>query len=205
MYGALTPLAAGLGTTLSLIVAIGSQNAFVLRQGLRREHVLLVVAICGASDAVLITLGISGIGGVIALWPSAITVFGWAGAVFLAGYGLYAARRALRPEAMQASHAGRSSLRAALLTCLAFTWINPHVYLDTVFLLGSIGNSYGAGRWVFAVGSVAGSLLWFTTLGFGARALSGVFTRPMAWRVLDSLIAATMLTLGIVMAVRTAS
>lgn len=205
MYGALTPLAAGLGTTLSLIVAIGSQNAFVLRQGLRREHVLPVVAICGASDALLITAGISGIGGLIALWPSAMTVFGWAGALFLAGYGLYAARRALRPDAMRASGTGGTSLRAALLTCMAFTWLNPHVYLDTVFLLGSIGNSYGAGRWVFATGSVVGSLLWFGALGFGARALSGLFARPLAWRVLDSLIAVTMLALGIIMAVRTAA
>jgi L-lysine exporter family protein LysE/ArgO len=205
VYGPLTPLAAGLGTSLSLIVAIGSQNAFVLRQGLRREHVLPVVAICGASDALLITAGIGGIGGLIALWPSAMTVFGWAGALFLAGYGLYAARRALRPDAMRASSTGGTSLRAALLTCMAFTWLNPHVYLDTVFLLGSIGNSYGAGRWMFAAGSVVASLLWFGALGFGARALSGLFARPMAWRVLDSLIAVTMLTLGIIMAIRTAA
>ncbi|MGO1053415.1 LysE/ArgO family amino acid transporter [Crossiella sp. CA198] len=202
MYGYLTPLAAGLGTGLSLIIAIGSQNAFVLRQGLRREHVLPVVAICGISDAVLIVAGVSGIGGLVQLWPGALTVVGWAGAVFLVGYGLLAARRALRPSALQAGTTGGGSVRAAILTCLALTWLNPHVYLDTVLLLGSVGNGYGAARWIFAAGAVAGSLLWFGALGFGARSLSGLFAKPVAWRVLDSLIAVTMLVLGVTMAVR---
>ncbi|MCO1576088.1 LysE/ArgO family amino acid transporter [Crossiella sp. SN42] len=202
MYGYLTPLAAGLGTGLSLIIAIGSQNAFVLRQGLRREHVLPVVGICAVSDAVLIVAGISGIGGLLTLWPAALTVVGWAGAIFLIGYGLLAARRALRPAALHAGGAGGGSLRAAVLTCLALTWLNPHVYLDTVLLLGSVGNGYGQARWFFAAGAVAGSLLWFGALGFGARSLSGVFARPVAWRVLDSLIAVTMLALGVTMAVR---
>ncbi len=198
----MTPLAAGLGTGLSLIVAIGSQNAFVLRQGLRREHVLPVVAICGLSDAVLILAGITGIGGLLALWPGALVVVGWAGAVFLCGYGLLAARRALRPEAMAAAGGTQPSLKVAVLTCLALTWLNPHVYLDTVLLLGSVGNGYGDGRWTFAVGAVLGSLLWFGALGFGARSLSGLFARPVAWRVLDSLIAVTMVALGVTMAIR---
>ncbi|GAA2813361.1 LysE/ArgO family amino acid transporter [Crossiella cryophila] len=198
----MTPLAAGLGTGLSLIIAIGSQNAFVLRQGLRREHVLPVVAICGISDAVLIAAGVSGIGGLVQLWPSALTVVGWAGAIFLLGYGLLAARRALNPSAMQAGVSTSGSPRAAILTCLVLTWLNPHVYLDTVLLLGSVGNGYGAARWVFAAGAVAGSLLWFGALGFGARSLSGLFAKPVAWRVLDSLIAVTMLVLGVTMAVR---
>ncbi|WP_069464063.1 LysE/ArgO family amino acid transporter, partial [Actinacidiphila rubida] len=163
---------AGLGTGLSLIVAIGAQNAFVLRQGIRREHVPAVVAICAASDALLIALGIGGIGTVVGRWPSAVTVISWAGGAFLIGYGLLAARRALHPSSMTADGAAvGSSLRGAVLTCLAMTWLNPHVYLDTLLLLGSVANGYGAGRWPFGVGAAAGSVLWFSGLGFGARLL----------------------------------
>lgn len=198
----LTLLAAGLGTGLSLIVAIGTQNAFVLRQGLRREHVLPVVAVCGLSDAVLIAAGIAGIGGLLALWPGALAVVSWVGALFLGGYGLLAARRALRPGPMTTGAGTTASPRTAVLTCLALTWLNPHVYLDTVLLLGAVGNGYGEGRWIFAAGAVLGSAGWFGALGFGARSLSGLFARRAAWRVLDGLIAVTMITLGVALAVR---
>lgn len=193
---------AGLGTGLSLIVAIGAQNAFVLRQGIRREHVVAVVAICALSDAVLIAVGISGVGTVVKQWPSAVTVTAWIGAAFLVSYGLLAARRALRPAGMSAEGASGGSLRAAVLTCLAMTWLNPHVYLDTVLLLGSVANGYGGARWPFGVGAVTGSVLWFSGLGFGARLLRRPFARPGSWRVLDLVIACTMVTLGVVMAAR---
>jgi L-lysine exporter family protein LysE/ArgO len=206
---------AGLGTGLSLIVAIGAQNAFVLRQGIRREHVAAVVAICAVSDAVLIAAGIGGIGTVVGRWPAVVTATTWVGSAFLLGYGLLAARRALRTaSALDAGDApggglsrsagpGRSSLRAAVLTCLAMTWLNPHVYLDTVLLLGSVANGYGGGRWPFGVGAATGSVVWFGGLGFGARLLRRPFALPGAWRLLDALIACTMITLGVLMAART--
>jgi L-lysine exporter family protein LysE/ArgO len=199
---------AGLGTGLSLIIAIGAQNAFVLRQGIRREHVLPVVAICAASDAVLITLGVSGVGTVVRHRPAAVTAVAWIGGAFLVCYGLLAARRALRPAALTADgpdgDAGPkgASLRAAVITCLAMTWLNPHVYLDTVLLLGSVANGYGGERWPFGAGAATGSVLWFSGLGFGARLLSGPFARPSSWRLLDAAIACTMVTLGVVMAAR---
>jgi len=200
-----TPLlaaAAGLGTGLSLIVAIGAQNTFVLRQGIRREHVLPVVAICAASDAVLITVGVSGVGSVVRRWPAAVTATAWIGGAFLVTYGVLAARRALRPTGMTAGDAPGGSLRTAVLTCLAMTWLNPHVYLDTVLLLGSVANSYGGGRWPFGAGAAAGSVLWFSGLGFGARLLRRPFARPASWRALDVVIACTMVTLGVAMAAR---
>lgn len=204
MHAALVAALAGLGTGLSLIVAIGAQNAFVLRQGIRREHVAAVVTICAASDALLIGLGVSGIGAVVHAWPSAVTVAGWIGGAFLVCYGLLAARRALHPEHLDPAGAtgGSRSLRSAVLTCLAMTWLNPHVYLDTVLLLGSVANGYGGGRWPFAVGAASGSVLWFGALGFGARLLRRPFARPGSWRVLDAVIAVTMVTLGVVMVVR---
>jgi len=191
--------AAGLGTGLSLIVAIGAQNAFVLRQGIRREHVPAVVTICALSDAVLIAGGISGIGAVVKAWPGAVTVVTWAGGAFLICYGLLAARRALRPGGLAPDGGAGRSLRASVLTCLALTWLNPHVYLDTVLLLGSVANSYGTERWAFGVGAAAASVLWFAGLGFGGRLLGGLFARPGAWRVLDIVIACTMTVLGVVM------
>jgi L-lysine exporter family protein LysE/ArgO len=193
--GNFTAAAAGLGTGLSLIVAIGAQNAFVLRQGIRREHVPPIVVICALSDAVLIGLGIGGVGVVASRGP-ALTAIAWVGGAFLIGYGLLAARRALRPERLVPSRDTSGPLRAAVLTCLALTWLNPHVYLDTVLLLGSVANSYGAARWGFGAGAACGSVLWFCALGFGARLLDRFFARPRSWRVLDAGIAVTMATLG---------
>ncbi|WP_405578666.1 LysE/ArgO family amino acid transporter [Streptomyces sp. NBC_01190] len=202
MPEALVACLAGLGTGLSLIVAIGAQNAFVLRQGIRREHVGAVVAICAASDALLISVGVSGVGRVVGRWPTAMTVTAWIGAAFLGCYGLLAARRALHPAALTTDDAAGGSLRGAVLTCLAMTWLNPHVYLDTVLLLGSVANGYGSARWPFGLGAVAGSVLWFGSLGFGARLLRRPFARPSSWRVLDAVIACTMITLGLTMAAR---
>lgn len=205
MHAALIAALAGLGTGLSLIVAIGAQNAFVLRQGIRREHVAAIVGICAASDALLIAVGVSGIGTVVERWPAAVTVTGWVGGAFLVSYGVLAARRALRPERLTADGAAGDaggSRRAAVLTCLALTWLNPHVYLDTVLLLGSVANGYGGGRWPFGVGAVVASVVWFSGLGFGARLLRRPFARPGSWRVLDVLIACTMTTLGVVMVAR---
>ncbi|GAA1908738.1 LysE/ArgO family amino acid transporter [Streptomyces sodiiphilus] len=203
--GSLTAAAAGFGTGLSLIVAIGAQNAFVLRQGLRRQAVLAVVGICAVSDALLIALGVAGFGTVISAWPGALTVIGLAGGVFLLCYGLLAARRAIRPapgQTLSAEGAAAGSVRTAVLTCLAMTWLNPHVYLDTVLLLGAVAADRGSLRWAFGGGAMAASLVWFAALGYGSRLLGGVLSRPSAWRVLDSLIAAIMLAMGAMLVVR---
>lgn len=209
---------AGLGLGFSLIVAIGAQNLFVLRQGLRREHVLLVAGICAASDAVLIVLGVSGIGLVLTTMPWLIDVVRWAGAIFLGAYGLLAARRAWRPsgETLTAAPqpraaAGRDGLRRSVagtaaravpvvLTCLALTWLNPHVYLDTVFLLGSVANTHDD-RWAFAAGAAFASVMWFSGLGLGARFLSRWLATPRAWRILDAVIAVVMIALAITLAI----
>lgn len=198
MTAALTTAAAGFGTGLSLIVAIGAQNAFVLRQGVRREAVLAVVGICAVSDALLIALGVGGVGALVVAWPGALTAVGRIGGVFLLGYGVLAARRAVRPAGAGLETEGEAvtSRRRAVLTCLAMTWLNPHVYLDTVFLLGSVAADHGPLRWTFGFGAVLASLCWFAVLGFGARLLSRFLARPTAWRILDGLVAVTMVVLG---------
>ncbi|MFJ3307232.1 LysE/ArgO family amino acid transporter [Streptomyces sp. NPDC086549] len=197
MSNALTTAAAGFGTGLSLIVAIGAQNAFVLRQGVRRDAVLAVVGICALSDAALIALGVGGVGAVVVAWPGALTVVGLIGGAFLLCYGALAARRVLRPgTGLRTEGEAVGSRRRAVLTCLAMTWLNPHVYLDTVFLLGSLAADRGALRWTFGLGAALASLCWFTALGFGARLLGRFLARPSAWRVLDGLVAATMIGLG---------
>jgi L-lysine exporter family protein LysE/ArgO len=199
MTSSLTTAAAGFGTGLSLIVAIGAQNAFVLRQGIRRDAVLAVVGICALSDAALIALGVGGVGAVVVAWPGALTAVGWIGGAFLLGYGALAARRVFRPgtTGLETEGEAASSRRRAVLTCLAMTWLNPHVYLDTVFLLGSVAADHGPLRWTFGLGAVLASLCWFAALGFGARLLSRFLARPTAWRVLDGLVAATMIVLGL--------
>ena len=189
---------AGFGFGLSLIVAIGAQNAFVLRQGLRREHVLAVVLVCAVSDAVLILLGIAGAGAIIHEAPVVLTVVRFAGAAFLLVYGFLAARRAISPAALTADGPTvRTSLAATLVSVLALTWLNPHVYLDTVVLLGSIANTHGDDRWWFGLGAALGSVVWFAALGFGARLLQPVFARPVAWRVLDAIIAVIMVAIAV--------
>ncbi|MGC9541460.1 LysE/ArgO family amino acid transporter [Streptomyces sp. UG1] len=198
MTSALTTAAAGFGTGLSLIVAIGAQNAFVLRQGIRRDAVLAVVGICALSDALLITLGVAGVGAVVVAWPGVLTAVAWVGGAFLLCYGALAARRVFRPGgALLAEGDAAGSRRRAVLTCLAMTWLNPHVYLDTVFLLGTVAADQGPLRWTFGLGAALASLCWFAALGFGARLLSRHLAKPAAWRVLDGLVAVTMIALGV--------
>jgi L-lysine exporter family protein LysE/ArgO len=189
---------AGMGFGLSLIVAIGAQNAFVLRQGLLRRHVPAVVAICALSDAVLIAVGVGGLGKVFQAHPSMGETMRIAGAVFLTAYGLATARRVLRPSSLSATHSdpGRTLLPTCV-TALALTWLNPHVYLDTVLLLGSVANSYGSASEWFGVGAATGSVLWFTLLGFGARWLQPLFAKPFSWRVLDAAIAIIMWSIAV--------
>ncbi len=193
----LTAALAGLGFGLSLIVAIGAQNAFVLRQGLRKEHVFVIVAICAVSDALLIALGVAGLGAIIQQLEWLLLLIELVGGLFLCTYGVMAAKRAWKPEVLNTDTGGKAvSLKVAAGTALALTYLNPHVYLDTVLLLGSIAGTYEANRWWFAAGAMLGSVIWFSTLGFGARLLDPVFKRPSAWRVLDAIIAVVMFTLG---------
>ncbi len=193
----LTPLLIGFATGLTLIVAIGAQNAFILRQGIRREHVLPVVAVCTVSDMALMAAGVAGFGALITAHPQVVTLARFGGAAFLIVYGMLAARRAWRPSGLTPSEAGPSRLAGVLLTCLAFTFLNPHVYLDTVVLIGALSNEHRDGRWLFGVGAAVASAVWFTTLGFGAGRLRGLFARPAAWRILDGFIAVTMIALGV--------
>lgn len=192
----LTTTIAGMLTGLALIIAIGAQNAFVMRQGLRREHLLPVVLICIAADAGLILLGTAGVGVVVSAHPGLVEVVTWLGAAYLVGYGLLALRRATRPEGLSVA-AAPTSRGSVVLTTLALTFLNPHVYLDTVLMLGSIANGFGEQRWAFAGGAVVGSIVWFTGLGLGAHTLAAPLGRPRTWRVLDGVIGATMIGLAV--------
>ena len=188
---------AGLGFGLGLIVAIGAQNAYVLRQGIRREHVGLVVAVCAVSDVLLITVGAAGVGAVIARHTTALTVVTVLGAGVLLGYAVQAVRRAVRPAALSVASTGTESTRigSVVLAALALTWLNPHVYLDTVVLLGSISATY-ATPWLFALGAAVASIGWFAALGFGARLLAPLFARPGAWRIFDVGVAVVMTSIA---------
>ena len=196
----MTPVLFGFVAGLSLIVAIGAQNAFVLRQGIRNEHVLPVVILCAVSDLVLIVAGVAGVGALVTAHPQLMTIARYGGAAFLLGYGLLAARRALQPAVMTPGDAGSARLPAVLLTCLALTFLNPHVYLDTVVLLGTLASQQGEGRWRFGAGAALASLVWFFGLGFGARQLAGLFAKPVTWRILDGVIALTMIALSVSLA-----
>lgn len=185
---------AGLGAGLSLIVAIGAQNAFMLRQGLRREHAGSVAALCSLADAGLICAGVLGIGALVEQAPWALGVLRWAGSAFLIGYAVIALRQAIHPGTLRAADSGTgAALGPVLTTAAALTFLNPHVYLDTVLLLGSIANQHGhRGRWVFATGASVASVAWFFGVAYGARWLAPLFARPFAWRVLDVSIAVVM-------------
>lgn len=233
-----TTLLAGLGFGLGLIVAIGAQNAFVLRQGLRREHVGPVVAVCVISDVILIAVGAAGVGKFVSSNTTLLTVVTVLGAAVLLGYAALAIKRVVRPEALaaevaddgnahlaasapqaaglgQAANAAQhdgttltltrptqtatrpaKALGAVVLTALALTWLNPHVYLDTLVLLGSVSASYPL-PWVFAAGAALASLGWFTALGFGARVLAPLFAKPRAWQIFDGAIAVVMVALAV--------
>jgi L-lysine exporter family protein LysE/ArgO len=178
---------------LSLILAIGAQNAFVLRQGLRREHVGPVVAVCALSDALLIGAGVAGFGSLSAVVPWFGEAMRWLGVAFLFVYGALRFRAAARNgEALRPSEAGAASLKSVLATCLLLTWANPHVYLDTVVLIGSISAQHAPHQVVFGAAAAFSSLSFFTALGFGARLLAPVFARPAAWVWLEVGVGVTM-------------
>lgn len=188
----------GFAVSFSLIMAIGAQNAFVLRQGLRREHVLLCVLICAISDAILITFGVTSFGILNAQMPWLGPIMRYGGALFLLIYGALSFRSALTSQdALQAEGQTRSDWRKVAGVLLALTWLNPHVYLDTVILLGSIAAQYDAQRSLFGAGAVISSFVFFMLLGFGAQFLAPVFARPKAWRILDALVGATMWIIAI--------
>lgn len=195
---ALTTSLTGFAFGLSLIVVIGSQNAYVLRQGLRREHVVTVVVICAGSDAVLILAGVGGLGTLIDAAPQALDALRLVGAAFLLTYAAIAARRVLHPQSLDPATGAAPpvSRRQAVTTVLALTWLNPHVYLDTVLLLGSVARSQGDDRWWFGLGATLGSLAWFSALGLGARGLQRVFARPLAWQLLDAVIVVLMVVIA---------
>jgi L-lysine exporter family protein LysE/ArgO len=191
-----TSVVAGFSLSIALIVAIGAQNAFVLRQGLRREHVVPVVLTCALSDALLIGVGIAGVGSVVAGRPLLLTAIRWGGAAFLLGYAALAARRAIRPAALTPAERPPARLGPTLLACLAFTYLNPHVYLDTVLLLGGIAQQHPH-RWLFGLGAAAASVTWFVALGAGAYRLAPLLARARVWRVLDGVIAVVMVAVAV--------
>ncbi len=188
-------LPAGFATGLSLIVAIGAQNAFVLRQGLRRQHVLVVVFLCAFSDALLIVMGILGLGAAINSAPLLIEIFRYGGAAYLLWFAFSAIRRAWKPSVLNASEKITDSLKTTVLTALALTYLNPHVYIDTVLLLGSIANQF-ENQWLFGLGAIAASFIWFFSLGFGASWLGNYLKKPIFWRILDLFIAFVMITIA---------
>ncbi len=194
----LNAIVAGLLTALSLIAAIGAQNAFVLRQGIRREHVLPVVLTCAISDAILITAGVAGFGTLSALAPWITEAMLYAGAAFLMAYGALRFWAALRGgEALRPAPGQSATLAATLTTCLVLTWANPHVYLDTVVLLGAISAQYSPHSIGFGAGAALGSFVFFSSLGFGARLLAPLFANPKAWVVLEVIVGLTMWTIAL--------
>ena len=188
---------AGLGFGLSLIVAIGAQNAFVLRQGLIRNHVLIIVTICAVADAALIFAGIAGLGALITSVGWLLPAIELVGGLFVGTYGVLAARRALSSESLAPTgETAGLTVAVAVTTTLGLTLLNPHVYLDTVLLLGSVASTYGINRWWFGLGAAIGSFVWFFSLGFGARMLKPLFAKPLAWRILDIAIAIVMFAIA---------
>lgn len=196
----LSPLLQGFGLGASLIIAIGAQNAFVLRQGLKRHHVFTTAAICTLCDMILIVLGVGGLGTLIATAPVLTAIATWGGAAFLLFYGFRSFRSALRPASLDTQKMPTSSgqLRNTILTVLALSLLNPHVYLDTVVLVGSIGAHYPVTlRASFALGAMLASLTWFFGLAYGAAWLTPLFQRPIAWRVLDTAVGIIMWTIAL--------
>jgi L-lysine exporter family protein LysE/ArgO len=183
----------GFSLALSLILAIGAQNAFVLKQGLKREHVFLVCLTCAGSDAILILLGVMGMSIVIAQAPWLTTVMRYGGAAFLLLYGARSFIMAWKSsEVLKQSEGTKTALLPTLLTCAALTWLNPHVYLDTVLLIGSVSTQFPDGKAAFAAGGMLASFVFFFSLGYGAVLLRPIFARPMSWRVLEVVVGITM-------------
>ena len=181
---------------LSLIIAIGAQNAFVIRQGLTKKYVLLTVLICACSDALLIALGASGLGALIKSNKDLLEFVRWFGVAYLLWFAFKSARSAFKSAALNSAGEASADKRSVVLTVLALTFLNPHVYLDTVILLGSISNQFGSDKWFFVTGAIIASFLWFTSIGFGAKSASRFMSRLIFWKILDSLIAAIMLSIA---------
>ena len=197
MTNILSPFASGFFLSAALIMAIGAQNLFVLRQGLRREHVGAIVLFCASADALLIAAGVGGVGAFLAAIPQLTKALTAGGALFLVWYGVKALRRLAAPDAMVVGDGQSVTLGRALASTAAFTFLNPHVYLDTVLLMGAAGSTQPAAlRPIFIVGAASASFAWFAALGFGARLLKPIFVRPAAWRILDAFVGSVMLTLA---------
>jgi len=192
----LLAISTGFVSGLALIIAIGAQNAFVLRQGLKRKNILAVVLFCAVADAVLIGAGILGLGAVIESVPWLLVVLRFAGAAYLVWFGIGSVRRAMSPSVLEANGQAKSGLAKAIGTAAALTFLNPHVYIDTVILLGSIGNQFVADRWWFWLGASIGSFVWFFSLGYFARLLAPFTSSLKFWRILDSLIAVVMFSIA---------
>ena len=190
----------GLLTGFSLIIAIGAQNAFVIRQGLRREHVLLIVLICAISDAALILVGTGGLGRIIQGNQIALEIIRWFGVAYLTWFGLRSLRSAFKSQSLQVGEVLQARAGDVARSALALTFLNPHVYLDTVILLGSVANQFESDRWFFDLGACLASIIWFTTIGFGARSASRFMSKPIFWKILDSIIALVMFSIGITLA-----
>jgi L-lysine exporter family protein LysE/ArgO len=181
---------------LSLIIAIGAQNAFVIRQGLTKKYVLLTVLICAFSDALLIALGASGLGALIKSNKNVLEFVRWFGVVYLLWFAFKSARSAFRKASLNSAGEASGDIKSVVLTVLALTFLNPHVYLDTVILLGSISNQFGSDKWFFVLGAMIASFAWFTAIGFGAKSASRFMSKPIFWKILDSIIAAIMLSIA---------
>jgi len=186
----------GLLAGLSLIIAIGAQNAFVIRQGLTKKFVLLTVLICAIYDALLIALGASGLGALIKSNKNILEFVRWFGVAYLLWFAFKSAKSALKKEVLNSAGEASADRKSVILTILALTFLNPHVYLDTVILLGSISNQFGSDKWFFALGATLASFIWFTAIGFRAKSASRFMSRPIFWKILDSIIAAVMLSIA---------
>lgn len=198
--GGLTAIVPGVVTGLSLIIAIGAQNAFVIRQGLTRKFVFEVAIVSAALDATLILLGTGGLGALIETVPMLFDIVRWFGVAYLVWFGIQSVRRAFANEVMSLEGDSATSRWAIVLSTVTFSLLNPHVYLDTVIFLGSVANQFGADRWWFALGACIASFVWFFGIAYGARGLSRFVTKPIFWRVLDSLIAVTMFAVAAILA-----
>jgi L-lysine exporter family protein LysE/ArgO len=190
----------GFFTAISLIAAIGAQNAYVIRQSLTRKHVLLVVVICALADAILIIAGIAGLGALITSAPMLMEFIRWFGVAYLAWFGIKSVRSAFKQQSLDAGSAQSASRKQVVLSILGFTFLNPHVYLDTVILLGSIANQFQSDRWWFGVGAMMSSVVWFFSIGYGAKAAAKYMAKPIFWKVLDLVIAVVMFSIAVLLA-----
>ena len=190
----------GLLTGLSLIIAIGAQNAFVIRQGLTRKYVLMVVLVCILSDWALMAAGVAGLGALILQVAWLLEVLRWFGVAYLLWFAFGSLKAAFKNDSLEVDSDHSGSRKQVLLSALAITWLNPHVYLDTVILVGSIANTFQGNAWYFGLGAMVGSFVWFFALGYSAKAMSGIMSKPVFWKVLDTLIAVVMVSIAAMLA-----